>query len=626
MTPLFGTAVQDYYLDLVRKNFTARKARLEALRTKEDAERYVAGVRAKIAKLFPFPAEKTPLDAQETGTLDFGSYVMHKIIYYSRPKYPVTGNLYLPKTTEKVPAVLFLCGHSGNGKASDVYQTCQRALAMKGYAVLAIDPVSQGERLQFLDFPEFKGSCCWEHNVMGKQLLLTGETMGAWRAWDAVRGLDYLLSRPEVDTTRVGLTGNSGGGTMTTFVNALEDRLTMAAPSCYITTWVHNVENELPADSEQMPPGTLAAGLEMGDFLIARAPRPLVVLGQSNDFFDPRGTRETYEEVRKVYRLLGAEDSIRLTIGHGDHGYSKENREAMYSLFNDTAKVAAPAAEPDDVKLSPEQEIYCAPEGQVRNLPVNKYIREFAAEKASGLAAARKPRTKQELCELMRNLLKLDEAFIPHYRVLRGRYTDKGIYSRFGLETEPDGRLMSVLKLKAKNTLYFHLPETKKIVLYIPHLDSQDELSEMSFPDDVTVYGLDIRGIGECTPSGCDQPEPRDFFNEYQFDYHYASLGLMFGKPYLSGKVKDILCAAELLARNGAEIEVQANGQGTIPALIAALLSGKITSLKLMNAPDSWDSMVRTPVPGYALSVLIPGVLAQTDLPELRKAIAEKLR
>ena len=128
MTPLFGTAVQDYYLDLVRKNFTARKARLEALRTKEDAERYVAGVRAKIAKLFPFPAEKTPLDAQETGTLDFGSYVMHKIIYYSRPKYPVTGNLYLPKTTEKVPAVLFLCGHSGNGNHRGTEKSVSGAL------------------------------------------------------------------------------------------------------------------------------------------------------------------------------------------------------------------------------------------------------------------------------------------------------------------------------------------------------------------------------------------------------------------------------------------------------------------------------------------------------------------
>ena len=134
MTPLFGTAVQDYYLDLVRKNFTARKARLEALRTKEDAERYVAGVRAKIAKLFPFPAEKTPLDAQETGTLDFGSYVMHKIIYYSRPKYPVTGNLYLPKTTEKVPAVLFLCGHSGNGPRP-------------GYGACGHEPFLQGIRL-----------------------------------------------------------------------------------------------------------------------------------------------------------------------------------------------------------------------------------------------------------------------------------------------------------------------------------------------------------------------------------------------------------------------------------------------------------------------------------------------
>ena len=626
MTPLFGTAVQDYYLDLVRKNFKDRKARLDALRTREDAERYVADVRAKIARLFPLPAEKTPLDAYETGTLDCGSFVMRKIVYYSRPEYPVTANLYLPKTTEKVPGVLFVCGHSGNGKASDVYMTCQRGLAMKGYAVLAIDPVSQGERLQFLDIPEFKGGCCTEHNIMGKQLILIGETMGAWRAWDAIRGLDYLLSRPEVDPARVGLTGNSGGGTMTTFVNALEDRLTMAAPSCYITTWLHNVENELPADSEQIPPGTLASGLEMGDFLIARAPRPLVVLGQSNDFFDPRGTKETYEEVRRVYSLLGAEDSIRLTIGTGNHGYSQENREAMYSLFNDVAHVNAPAAEPAEVPLSPEQEIWAAPRGQVRNLPVNKYVREFIAEKVSALRSARKTHTPEELKKIMRRLLNLDETFVPHYRVLRIRYDGKNIYSRFGLETEPDNRLMCVLKVKSEKEAFYHLPGAGKAVLYIPHLDAQDELADMPLPEDAVLFGLDVRGIGECSPSGCDQPLERDFFHEYQFDYHYASLGLMFSKPYLSGKVKDILCAVELLARNGAQVEIQAKGQGTVPALIAALLSDKITSLKLMDAPESWESMITEPVPCYPLSLMIPNVLAETDLPELRQAVAGKIR
>ena len=624
MTPLYGTAVQDYYLDLVRKNFAARKARLETVRTREDAERYIADVRSKIAALFPFPAEKTPLDASETGSVDFGSFVMYKVIYHSRPEYPVTASLYLPKAEGKVPAVLFLCGHSQNGKASDIYQTCQRALAMKGYAVLAVDPVSQGERLQFLDIPGFSPGCCGEHNIIGKQLLLTGETMGAWRAWDAIRGLDYLLSRPEVDAARVGVTGNSGGGTMTTFVNALEARFAMAAPSCYITTWLHNVENELPADSEQMPPGTFAAGLEMGDFLIARAPRPLVILGQSNDFFDPRGTGETYEEVRRIYRLLGAENAVRLTIGTGDHGYSKTNREAMYSLFNDTAKVGVSPEEPADIPLSSEQELSAAPGGQVRNLPGNRYVRAFAAEKATALAGARKTHGREELCAILRRLLSLDDPFTPHFRILRFRTEGSAVYSRFGLETEPDGRLMCVLKLKSDQAFY-HLPDRRKVILYIPHLDAQDELEELVFPEDAAVYGLDVRGIGECTPSGCDQPQERDYLKEYQFDYHYASLGLMFGKPVLSGKVKDILCAAELLSQTGAQIEVHAKGQGTLPALIAALLSEKITALKLSDAPESWESMVRTPIPEFPLSAMIPGVLAETDLPELRRALAGKL-
>ncbi|MBO7146493.1 MAG: acetylxylan esterase [Lentisphaeria bacterium] len=628
MTPIFGNAVQEYYLDLVRKNYWDRKARLEAIRTREDAEKYVAEVREKVLSLFPLPQEKTPLDARITGSKDMGSYIIQNVIFHSRPGFPVTSNLYLPKADGKVPAVLMLCGHSGDGKLCDTYQACCHSLAMKGYAVLIVDPVSQGERLQFTKVPEFAGYCCQEHNIMNKQLLLTGDTIGAWRAWDGIRGLDYLLSRPEVDTARVGVTGNSGGGTMSTFVNALESRFTMAAPSCYLTTWKRNVENELPADGEQMPPGTFAAGLEMADFVIARAPRPILIMGQKNDFFDARGTRETYEEVKRIYALLGVEDKVRLWIGPTNHGYSIENRESMYSFFNEIAGVDASGKEPENLQLLGE-ELNCTPGGQVCDTDDNKYIREFAVEQAAALRAGRTLKSKTELVAALRDALKIDPEFVPYSRTLRIRWTrnEKASYfSTFGLETEQD-RVMSVLKLRS-NRDYYHLPEAAEADLYIPHLDSQDEMDLLPFDaaDPVLHFGLDIRGIGECTPSCCDQPFERNFFREYEFDYHYTSLGLMFGKSYLGGRVKDILCAVELLSKTVGKITLTACKQGAIPAMIAALLSDKISKIKLIDAPESWESMVIHPCPPEtAISVMPYNILALTDLPEIRAALADKL-
>ena len=140
-------------------------------------------------------------------------------------------------------------------------------------------------------------------DMMGNQMQLVGEFFGQWRLWDGIRGLDYLLSRPEADRTRVGVTGNSGGGTMTTYLTAFDDRFTMAAPGCFVTRYFCNLENELPSDSEQIPPGILAAGLDMADFFVAQIPRPTILLGQENDFFDVRGLRATFEELRRLYRI-----------------------------------------------------------------------------------------------------------------------------------------------------------------------------------------------------------------------------------------------------------------------------------------------------------------------------------
>ena len=203
-----------------------------------------------------------------------------------------------------------------------------------------------------------------EHLHGGNQQLLVGEFFGSWRAWDGIRALDYLLTRPEVDPTRVGVTGNSGGGTMTTWLCGLEQRWTMAAPACFVTTFRRNFENELPADSEQCPPGILAMNLDHADFLAALAPKPIVILAKEKDFFDVRGSEEAFQKLKKLYTLLGAPENIKLYTGPTEHGYSIENREAMYQWFNQVTKISDMQKEPK-VVVEKDETLWCTQEGQV---------------------------------------------------------------------------------------------------------------------------------------------------------------------------------------------------------------------------------------------------------------------
>ena len=193
-------------------------------------------IRSKAAICFPALPARTNLNARTAGSLDLGQISLEKVIYESRPGFLVSANLYLPARIDaELPCVLGLCGHADAGKAYGPYQFFARGLAAKGFAVLIIDPVSQGERRQFYTEegvlegdPRPRSTVA--HNMIGNRMLLTGDFVGSWFARDAIRGLDYLLGRPETDATRVGVTGCSGGGTQTTQITALDPRITMAAP------------------------------------------------------------------------------------------------------------------------------------------------------------------------------------------------------------------------------------------------------------------------------------------------------------------------------------------------------------------------------------------------------------
>ncbi len=632
----FGHMVQDYYLNCLDAITASRQARLSSIQTRKQAQEYVDDVKDKIFRSFGALPERSPLEVITTGTVKREGFTIRKVILYSRPGYPVTANLYLPtrRGKEKLPAVLGVCGHSKNGKADTSYQHYCQSLALKGYIVLIYDPVSQGERYQFLDTPASEGvsgRCCVEHNMLGKQLYLTGDFFGKWRAWDGIRALDYLLSLPEVDNARVGITGNSGGGTLSTYINALDDRLNMSAPGCFITTYRHNMRNELPADIEQTPPNILAYGLEMVDFIIARAPRPVIILGQQNDFFDARGTVEAYQEAKRIYSLLGAADKIELFIGPDSHGYSLANRKAMYKFFNRIAAVKATNSEPT-IKICTEANLHCAPEGQVANLPSTRLMREFIHEQTATARHCRKPLSTPVLKKTLQQLLAIEiPKQVPDYRVLRGDYfKDAGeqynLHSRFAIETEPG--ITAILKISTRSS-FFHLPLNRdEVVLYIPHLSSEAELNagvECEYNKDAILAGLDVRGVGESTPLTCNRYDD-DFFSAYNFDFFYAAHGMMLGEPYVGGKVFDILSTIKLLKHCGTKrIHLIGRGQGAIFAAFVGVLNGKdIDRITLLNAPLSYQEMAETTISNWPLSCMLPGVLNYFDLPDIYQALADK--
>ena len=632
---IYGNMVQEYAVSRIRELNEKRTARIDALQSCEDAQKYVDEVRSKVQSCFPMPADRSVPVSELCDTVERERFTIEKIIYFSREKFPVTANLYLPKSEGKHPAVLFVCGHSSDGKSCETYQRGAQNLVLNGYVVLLIDPISQGERGQFLDVPYaqgISGLCTSEHTMQGKQLRLCGDYLGAWRAYDALRGLDYLLSRREVDPARVGITGNSGGGTMTTFVQALDSRFTMAAPSCYVTSWQRNIENELVADAEQLPPGILGKGCEMGDFILSYAPRPILLLGQKNDFFDARGLKETYENARKVYKLLGAEENLQFFIGPTDHGYSIENREAMYGFFNQHAALEnASSKESEAVEVISAKELNCSETGQIMNCGKDFVTLHHILEKeALRLTEERQKLSPAQLKAALAEALQLPEKIeLPYVRHLPpigcpSVMKERSVFSRFALEGEKG--IFTTLKINADRA-WRHFPQLEQLTIYLPHLDGASEILKYDRPAGTLMAALDYRNIGESLAlTSTFGSEYRKFCTVHNQDYHYDSIELMFGSSMAARRVLDILRAIEFVTANGVkELHLVCRGQGAIPGALAALLSDKVSSITLHDAPESCLSMVRKRITWWPQSAMVPGLLKFTDLPEIYEVLkAEK--
>ena len=161
---------------------------------------------------------------------------------------------------------------SANGKAHTAYQTACALMAQNGFVVLSYDPISQGERTQQ---PKARRYGTTTHTLLNHGSRLVGRSVVWYSAWDGVRAIDYLLSRSEVDRSRpIGMTGTSGGGTQTTFLMALDDRIGLAAPSCYTMQRTDKFTGKSgPSDRRQHLACEGLHGIDHIDYTLMRFPR-----------------------------------------------------------------------------------------------------------------------------------------------------------------------------------------------------------------------------------------------------------------------------------------------------------------------------------------------------------------
>lgn len=300
-------ALYKYLDDIAARDEVERRDVIAKITTREQAIARQYEVRARLLALMGGNFEKTPLNAKVLGNTQLDGFRIEKVLYESQPKFYVTALLYLPDNhPAKLPAIVMAPGHAASGKAGDF--ALAATFARNGFAVLSYDPIGQGERLQYPD-PNKPGAtlakaATGEHGEASLQPMLIGETFAKYEVWDAMRGVDYLASLPEVDARRIGALGCSGGGTVTALTSALDTRIAATGTACYITSFDALLPALGPQDAEQSTPRFISSGLGFPDWVELDAPRAYAVLSTYSDMFPFAGARDSVIEARRFYALF----------------------------------------------------------------------------------------------------------------------------------------------------------------------------------------------------------------------------------------------------------------------------------------------------------------------------------
>ena len=341
-------------------------------------------------------------------------YSIEHLLIDSHSGMRIPAHLYLPDESVFAPpyaGVLVPCGHAYEGKAHIPYQIAGAAFARHGMVALVFDPLDQGERIQAPkdDASRQQHWGTTSHNITGAQARLLGWSQAGLEAFDGERCLSALAARPEVDPDRLGICGQSGGGTQTAQLFAVDTRLKAAAPACYITSLPALTDTIGPQDEEQNLYGQAYEGLDHAAYLTVRAPAPILICAAQDDFFSIEGTRATFEEVRAVYREFDAEDKVQMVVSPGGHNWGRELVSATIAFFAKELDGREIDVNWSDAVPMTTEEAQVTPRGQVVWMPGEITVYDVLLAEAA--------RAQQEASDFERSIGNRGRSFPPEVGV-----------------------------------------------------------------------------------------------------------------------------------------------------------------------------------------------------------------
>lgn len=607
-----------------------RERALAGVTTREQLEVWKQRARGSFLDLIGgLPERRTPLEARTVGRRQADGFSVENVVFESLPGFPVTANLYRPPGPGPFPAILASMGH-GEGKSGERQGP---DLARKGFVVLAYDPLGQGERLQHYD-AELRvsraGGATDEHGQAAVRAELIGDSVARYFVWDAIRGLDYLAGRPDVDATRLGATGCSGGGTATAYLAALDARVKAAAIACYVTSWDALLDGPGPQEAEQSVAGFLAHGLDMGDFVALIAPRPLLIVSTRDDFFPLAGARAVYEEGRRHYRLYDAVDNISWSVGPGGHGTHREGREAIAEFFLRQFRGGQgdPRDEPD-ARLDAE-DLACTETGQVSTSLHARSVADLVLERAGRILPAR-PEPPSDAVALERHKVRIREAVVRLAGLAPRPERPAPALSVHGSQ-QRDGYRLDTVSFVEDGVARWGLlavPETAgrkpAALLADPQLrggaaEPGSDLDALARAGRV-VLALELRG----TLLDAELPSRPSLLGPYAPLQRRAAV---VGRSLVGQRAEDVGRGIDLLAERGdvapGGIAGYAVGGFAVPMLHAAVLDERLGRVTLQDAPATYRGVLEHSIHKNLPEVVVPGVLREYDLDDLVLALAPR--
>jgi cephalosporin-C deacetylase-like acetyl esterase len=611
--------------------------RYDKLKTVDDIKKYQAEQKEFFLRQLGKTWDRnSPLNPQVTKTFEKGTagqnaYRIEMLVFESIPNFYVSAAVFLPDATRfkpPYPAVLVVSGHSNLAKAYEIYQKVPALAASNGLLVMSIDPIAQGERSQFLNE---KGKGVADHNMIGAGSILLGRNTATFEYWDMVRAIDYLQSRPDVIPDKIGVTGNSGGGTQTSYIMALDERVAVAAPSCYLCGLYDSMIPKIrPQDAEQNIFGQLTFGMDHVDYCIMRAPKPTLLETATKDFFPVEDAWKTVRNAKRIFDRFGFAEKMSIIEHDNEHGWHQNLREGSVRwMLRWLAGRDEQIVETKDMPICKPNELIATANGEVMKIDGAKSTfdlnRDYNEELLTVRKAKNENRNRNELITTIRNITGVRPlGEIPAVSVENKGNTNipetlketAANIERFVMKTENGKILLPVLKFTPKT-------ESKETAIFLHEKSKTADLPQIEtlLCNGKTVIAVDLRGLGE-TQAVCSQYFAHQWFGTDGTDYYMAYL---LGKSYVGMRTEDLLVVARWLSENNSEqkTEIVTSGETVgLIALHAAMLEPSLFSGVKLNKPvRSWYDVVQAGCSFYPITNLVHGALLEYDVPDLIQSV-----